>query len=83
MISVHVSPTATPRSRHAMSLRPALAERPRPSQETLRERRAHLQQIIPVGALEVCVADQVIGHGVDLFAEICRRDLEGLVAEAL
>lgn len=52
-------------------------------QQSLRDRRTALQQLVPPGAPEICVADQVIGRGVDLFAEICRHDLEGMVAKPL
>jgi bifunctional non-homologous end joining protein LigD len=52
-------------------------------EQTLRERRALLQHVVPAGAPEICVADQIVGAGIDLFAEICRRDLEGMVAKPL
>ena len=46
------------------------------------ERKRRLKAIIPHAAdSRVRYVDHIIGRGVDLFREVCRRDLEGIVAK--
>jgi len=44
-------------------------------------RKALLHDLLPSGRDGILVADHIVGRGVDLFAEIRRRDCEGIVGK--
>jgi bifunctional non-homologous end joining protein LigD len=45
------------------------------------ERRKLLRAVVPQGSSAILYAQHVDGDGRDLFAEVCRQDLEGIVAK--
>lgn len=47
----------------------------------LRERKAILRDLFSVAKDGIIVADHVVGAGVALFDEVCRRDCEGVIAK--
>lgn len=52
-------------------------------QRPLRDRKGQLQGMWPHGTDHMLIADYVVGAGEALFAEVCRRDLEGVVGKPL
>jgi ATP-dependent DNA ligase len=47
----------------------------------LDERKRWLQAVMPRMDSRLLYMDHVVGRGLDLFREVCRRDLEGIVAK--
>jgi bifunctional non-homologous end joining protein LigD len=45
------------------------------------QRKRHLKDLLPHSGSRVLYVDHIVGRGVDLFREACRRDLEGAVGK--
>ena len=56
-------------------------QRPHASLNRLVERKPRLRRVLPDRSAFVLYLEHVDGRGRDLFAEVCRRDLEGIVAK--
>src|SRR5258706_2400829 len=54
---------------------------PRPAPNALMERKRILRGIVPPSDSRLLYVRDFEGCGVDLFREVCRRDLEGIVAK--
>jgi bifunctional non-homologous end joining protein LigD len=50
-------------------------------QQPLIARKRHLKRILPKSDSRLLYVDHVVGRGVDLFHEVCERDLEGIVGK--
>jgi bifunctional non-homologous end joining protein LigD len=45
------------------------------------QRKRHLKALLPRSGSRVLYVDHIVGRGLDLFQEACRRDLEGIVGK--